>query len=296
MLPLFDLHCDTFSELYKTKQKFEKNSLHISLEKARCFSPYVQICAIWSDYRYSDDTVFSQCLNNISFLREQGITTCTKLNNNRKNSFILSVEDARLLNNDLTRLDTLYHLGMRALTLNWKDKSCIGGGWNTNDSLSAFGKNVVKRASELGIIVDLSHSSTQVFYDALDLCKDFHRVPIASHSNSYSVCNHKRNLTDNQFIELSKMGSLVGISLSPDHLGGTGICDIMKHIYHYLTLGGERNVCLGCDFDGIASLPDGFKSIADLKLLYASVKKEFGKQTAENIFYNNAYFYFTNNL
>ena len=296
MLPLFDLHCDTFSELYKTKQKFEKNSLHISLEKSSCFSPYVQICAIWSDYRYSDDTAFSQCLNNITYLKEQGFAICTKLSANRNNTFILSIEDARLLNGDLSRLDTLYNLGVRALTLNWKDKSCIGGGWNTNYSLSFFGKAVVKRASELGIIIDLSHSSPQVFYEALDLCKNYQKTPIASHSNSYSVCNHKRNLSDNQFIELSKISSLVGISLSPEHLGGTGICDIMKHIYHYLALGGERNVCLGCDFDGITSLPDGFKSIADLKLLYTSLEKEFGEQIAQNIFYNNAYSYFSKKL
>ena len=55
MIPLFDLHCDTFLELYKKGQKIEKNNLHISLDKVVSFAPYIQICAIWSDYRLSND-------------------------------------------------------------------------------------------------------------------------------------------------------------------------------------------------------------------------------------------------
>ena len=71
----------------------------------------------------------------------------------------LAVEGANLLGGDILRLDKLYSDGVRFLTLVWKGTSCIGGAWDTDEGLSSFGREVVKRCSELGIVVDLSHAS-----------------------------------------------------------------------------------------------------------------------------------------
>ncbi len=297
MLPLFDLHCDTFSELYKTGQQINNNSLHISLEKLKNFSPYIQICAIWSDYRYSNDEAYKKCLDSIKYMRKQDIGFSTNLSKLNKYNFILGIEDARLLNYDLSRLDTLYSLGVRVLTLNWKDNGCIGGSWNTSLPLTAFGKNVIKRASELGIIIDLSHSSSSVFEEVIGLAKIFSFSPIASHSNSFAICNHKRNLTDEQFKQLCELKSIVGISFVPEHLSkDASIYDILKHAYHFLSLGGENTICLGSDFDGVSTLPSGITSVKDLSTLYSILKKELGSKITNKIFFENAYSFFQRNL
>ncbi len=297
MISLFDLHCDTFLELYNTNQSILNSSLHISLRKTKHFKPYIQIASIWSDYKLSDDEAYKKCLDVIDYISAQNLSIVTAPSLLNNPSFILGIEDARLLNGNIKRLDTLYSKGVRVLTLNWKGISCIGGSWDTNCSLTNFGKIVVERCKELGIIIDLSHSSEETFSEVIKLSQALDFIPIASHSNSFSVCDHKRNLSDTQFLELCRLGSLAGISLASEHLGNNaGISHISRHIEHYLNLNGESNVCLGCDFDGIASLPSGIKSIEDLYELYYIFVKNFGKEITEKIFFKNAFSFFSKQL
>lgn len=297
MTALFDLHCDTLLEAYNNGFNINDSNLHISLNKAKCFKPYVQVTSIWSDYRLDNDTAFEKACNVIKYYRSLDLNFCTELNEFSENSFILGIEDARLLNNDISRLDVLYKLGVRVLTLNWKGVSCIGGAFDTDFGLTAFGKNVVKHCSELGIIVDMSHSSICSFYDVLELSYKYGFIPIASHSNSFSICNHPRNLDDSQFKALRDMESIVGISLASEHLGKNAtIYTIIKHILHYLSLGGEKTIALGCDFDGVSCLPIGIKSICDLNKLYSLLEKEVGKEIANNIFFKNANTFFNKYL
>lgn len=298
-IPLFDLHCDTLSEIYKKKTDLSDISLHISLEKASGFSPYIQIGAIWSDYRYDNDTAYSfykKCLN---YINKQKIPLTTVLPTSALPCFVLAIEDARLLNNDLNRLYSLYYDGVRVITLNWRGNSCIGGGWDTDYGLSDFGFNVVKACYEKGITVDLSHSSLLTQKDVLNLAVKLGFTPIFSHSNSYYVCKHNRNLKDEIFKEIVSLGGIVGISLCPEHLDNIKQADfysIIKHVHHYLHLNGERNISLGCDFDGIASLPTGFKSIKDLESLYSLFLIEFGPKITNKIFFYNAYSFFEKHL
>lgn len=293
MLPFFDLHCDTFLELYNKRQKIKDNTLHISLEKAKNFSPYVQIGAIWSDNYLTDDEAFIKCLLVIDYIKNQNINLVTNLHCLRKSNFILGIEDARLLNGNLSRLDTLYSLGVRILTLNWKGESIIGGGFDTSFPLTDFGKLVIKRCGNLGIIVDLSHSSVETFTDTINLATHFEFTPIASHSNSFSICSHRRNLTDAQFKELVNLKSLVGISFVPEHLGeNASVYTIIQHINHFLDLGGENTIALGSDFDGVNNLPNGINSIDSLHMLHSALVNEFGEKITNKIFFENAYSYF----
>lgn len=289
MIPLFDLHCDTLYELYKHNESISDNDLHISLKKANNFSPYIQICAIWSDSSLSNEDAYQNYLKIIDFTR---LKFTAKARDLKQRSFILSVEDARILNGDLSRLDRLYNDGVRFLTFNWRGASVIGGGWDTEFPLTDFGKQALFRSLDLGIVPDISHSSNATCEEILDICEKHNSFAIASHSNSISVCNHKRNLSDVLFRRLVKQKSLVGISLAGEHLNNdkkATIDDILKHIYHYLSLGGEDTVCLGCDFDGVSSLPTGISSIKDLDKLYLKLDKSFGEEIAKKIFFKNAY-------
>lgn len=289
-IPLFDLHCDTITELYKQKLSLSDAPLHISLEKAKGFSPYTQVLSVWTDKNDRDDEGYFHFLECINYFNKQIKASSTELP-----KFILGVEDARLLSNKIDRLQTLYDYGVRVLTLCWQGESCIGGGWNTSKSLTPFGVQVVQKCAYLGVVVDLSHSSLQVQQQVIELAHKHGFIPIFSHSNSYSVCNHKRNIFDKTFEDIVELGGLVGISLCCEHLANDGqasIRTVIKHIEHFLTLRGENTLCLGCDLDGVSCLPNGICSIADLSQLYFACISEFGKDITTKLFFSNAHNYF----
>ena len=291
MIPLFDLHCDTLFELYKNNSSIDSNNLHISYNKARCYSPYIQIGAIWSDKALNDKEAYCQYQRVINYISSQNIFFATKASLLRERSFILAIEDARILCNDISILDELYSDGIRILGLNWSGVNSIGGAWDTTASLTSFGKDVVKRCCELGIIVDISHSNEKTSKEVIALCKLMGGYVIASHSNAFGVFKHYRNLSDELFYMLKDTNSIVGISLATIHLGNfdVDISCVLKHIEHFLMLGGENNICLGCDFDGVDKLPAGINSIADLTKLYEKVKFAFGEFFCKKLFFSNAY-------
>ena len=299
MIPLFDLHCDTLLELYKNNEDIRENNLHISLNKAKKFSPYIQVCAIWSDASLSNDEAFKNYINVRSYALNTGISFTTGASKLKQNAFILSVEDARLLNGDISRISSLYNDGVRLLTLNWQGTSIIGGAWDTNEGLTAFGKDVVKSCLELGIITDISHSSIKSSEEIYEICFSYNKPLIASHSNSFSICNHKRNLSDELFKKILLSKGLVGISLAKEHISYKNIVssdDILEHIYHYLSLGGENVIALGCDFDGVSSLPCDINSINELDALYSKIVNAFGENIAKKIFFYNSYSFMLKNL
>lgn len=291
MIPLFDLHCDTLLELYNNQESIESNSLHVSFDKCVGISPYVQIGAIWSCKHLSDEDAFINYKCAVNYLKGINIPFSKSISKLRDKSFILAIEDGRLLASKLERLDELYKDGVRVFGLNWNDDNILGGGWNTASPLTAFGENTIIRCCELGIIVDVSHSNEATASKAIDLCFKHRGFCIASHSNSLTIYNHKRNISDELFKKLVNCGGIVGISLVPEHLtcNSASVDDILNHIEHFLKLGGEKGIALGCDFDGTTRLPKEFNSIKDLPTLYEKIKNSFGRSIAENIFFYNAY-------
>jgi len=74
------------------------------------------------------------------------------------------------------------------------------------------------------------------------------------------------------------------------------INDILRHIDYYLSLGAQNSLCLGCDFDGVSSLPREINDISDLDKLYLSIEKRFGKKICDKIFFENAYTFTVKNI
>jgi len=309
-----DLHCDTAYEIYKSKSGLNKNNYHIDTERAKIFNRYSQIFAIWSDNDKTDDENYEDFFRVRNYfienLCENDIILCkSKLEyeeNKSKNCAFLSVEGGKLLSDDLSRLDVLYENGARFLTIVWNGSCKIGGEFNTDEGLTDFGKKVVKRCEELGIIVDLSHGSDRLVSDVLEIAK---KPVIASHSSSRSIiagcCPDKktlakRNLSDEQFHEIKKRGGIVGISLCRGHIadenGPVTIKDVIKHIDYYMSLGGENTVCFGCDFDG-AEVPEDVGDITGIVKICAELKKiGYDDTLIENIMYKNADNFIVRNL
>ncbi len=294
----FDLHCDTALELYLQKEPLKDGALHVSLKKADAFDTYIQTMAIWSDKYLSDEAAYLQFLKAALNLKGEMaennvplIKNASTLPQNRC-GIILAVEDARILAGDLTRLDNLYRLGVRFLTLTWGGVTCIGGSHDTDAPLTAFGRAVVSACFKGGIFPDLSHASRAVTDEVLTMAETVGKPVIATHSNSYAVHPHTRNLTDAEFTRIRDVGGIVGISLCRPHLSNEpcGISAVIRHTQHFLSLGGEDTVCLGCDLDGIDTPPDGISSVADLPKLYeAMLAAGISEEIAEKIFFGNAY-------
>ena len=315
MSRLFDLHCDTISEIYKSKESLLSNTRAISLDKFSGFDQKAQVFAIWSDNQLTEDEAFVNFLHTAtefrSHLEENTnlIRLCTsgeELESTSKDgllSAILAVEDARLLANDLSRLERIYESGVRILTLGWKGNSCIGGSYDTDGGLTEFGFEVLKECENLGITVDVSHLSEKSFWDVAGKAQ---KPFIASHSNCHILCDHRRNITDIQFRTIVSSGGICGINLVGKHLAkrlpGEKALDpsevldaVCSHIEHFSAIAPE-NICLGLDFDGTEPLA-GLESVDKTPMLFEALTNRGMDETqAENIFYNNAYNFFLKNL
>lgn len=308
---LFDLHCDTATRLLAENQGLDDNTFHISLKKAEKYNSFAQVMAIWTHKKFTDAQGYARFFEVLQNLENE-----VKINSARaelaknsqdinsllsqgKRALIVSVEDARILENDITRLDSLHSSGVRMMTLNWSGETCIGGAHNTNTGLSDFGIQVVEKCFEKGIIPDISHSSFKGAKMALELAVEHQKPIVASHSDSYFVNPHTRNLQDDDFITIQKLGGLVGINLCPEHLAHNGdatLSDVIKHIEHYLSLGGENAVALGCDLDG-TDLPQGFDSVSDIEKIAEELSRlNYTNELIEKITFSNALDFFNKTL
>ena len=275
---IFDAHCDTLSVMLDTNQKFLNNRCDIDLERQRLYNSYIQIfaCFIAPEYR---SCALERCINMIDLFHNQGICG------------ILSIEGGDMITS-LPILRTLYRLGVRIAALTWNYSNHIASGADEKDhrrGLTEFGKRVVLEMNRIGMYVDVSHLNDKSFYDIAEISS----MPIiATHSNSRAVCGHRRCLTDDMFRLIIKSGGCVGINLYPPFLEDSGNADInsiIRHIEHFMALGGEDNIGIGADFDGTDGiLPDGINGCDDLyKIFDKLLQLNYTYEQVEKISHKN---------
>ncbi len=289
---LYDLHCDTPYRIFQEKLSFEDDRLQVSARRLFAFDRVMQVFAIWCDHHRTDQEAYADFWD----VRRTFLDALDRSHLPEEFSFCLAVEDARLLCGDIERLDLLHGAGVRFLTLMWHGSTLVGGACDTEDPLMPFGRQVVRRCFALGITPDVSHASRRVIEEVAELSAEAERPFVATHSNSYAVVPHRRNLTDYHFDLIKNSGGIVGISMAPRHLSSSdrcGLADIIAHIDHYFALGGEDHICLGCDFDGIDACPTGMESVDRLPHL-ASEMARLGYTDVQinKLFYQNAQNYF----
>ncbi len=280
-----DSHCDTMCELLRDNDELFNNNRHISLFKMKAYRSYVQFFAAWIDEKEENwfshacaiiDKFYSELeKNKDSMMLIADDDDLHKVLDNNLTGAILAVEDGRALCGKLSNLRTLYRLGVRAMTLAWNHDNDITDGTLTknNKGLTAFGKEVVQEMNRIGMIVDVSHLPKKSFWDVLKITS---RPVIASHSNAYAVHAHPRNLDDEQIRAMIENGGVIGVSVYPEFLNGgekASVDDVIRHIDHILSLGGEKNLGIGTDFDGIPTLPSEIEHVGHLYRLFDKMKK-----------------------
>lgn len=275
---LIDTHCDTIKKAFDQNGSLFKNTFHVDLDRCN-FSEYTQFFAAFIHPMYKDrahehaidligkfKTEVKESNGKIAFCK----SFADYLENKGKIKAFLSLEGGDPIG-DLETLDYFYDEGIRLIALTWNHSNHIAGGADDVEGkcgLSDFGKCVVERMDEIGIITDVSHLNDRSFWEVLECSK---KPVIASHSNSRKICNHRRNLTDEQFLAIKERNGYVGINLYPPFLNESGVAkisDVISHIEHFLSLGGENNIGIGADFDGVESLPHGITGFWDIYKIF----------------------------
>lgn len=305
--PVFDLHCDTalalLGDKFENTDSLRKNEFHIDLERAGTLPGYAQCFACFTSplEKLPDNLtvigVFERELATI--LRETEANsdlirlayTPQEIRENRANGFMsamLTIEGPAGFDYNPELLDDLYKIGFRITTLSWNERNPLTGSCVTGGGLTEQGREYVRQAQKVGMAVDVSHISDEAFWNIIDIAN---KPIIASHSNSRSLWNHPRNLTDEMYLAICKTDGTAGINLYSDFLGNNPTIDtVCDHILHFLQLAGDdKHLSLGSDFDGIDAMPQGISGVQDYpKLADRLSERGLSDETIENIFWNNA--------
>lgn len=159
------------------------------------------------------------------------------------------IEGAHPLEGKIENLDILFEQGLRVAGLTHFFDNRLGGSLHgiSGEGLTEFGQEVIRRADELGVILDVAHSSPAMVQDVLALTE---RPVILSHGGLKGICNTERNLSDELMLAIAERGGLLGVGF-----WGGAVCDdsplgVVKSIRYAIDLMGIKHVALGSDYDG----------------------------------------------
>ena len=306
-IPVFDLHCDTAYVLLgqdlNSAGSLAENSGHIDLKRAGELAGYAQCFACYT-------TSIPEFMNNLSpiVVFERELATIQReidknsgriaiayspdeIRENQKNgimSAILTLEGTAGIDYNPALLEDLQMIGFRIASLGWNEKNPLTGSNLTGGGLTDQGREFVREAQRLGILVDVSHISDEGFWDIMDMTQ----APIvATHSNSRALCGHPRNLTDDMFRAICRTGGMAGYNMCDEFTGENPTLDtVCDHIFHFMEMDPDgTHIALGGDLDGIDFAPAGFDGVQSWpKLADRLLERGLDEKTLRNIFWNNA--------
>ncbi len=274
--PVFDAHVDTVLDLARGRSlRARSETGHVDLPRLRDGGVRFQVFALYIEPQYKPDRALARVLELWDTLTRaladaaDQIVLCrapadldAALASGRIGA-VLSIEGGEAVGTDLALLRAVHALGVRALGLTWNQRNAIADGageQRAQGGLTEFGHTVVAEMNRLGMVVDVSHLCERSFWDVLEASR---QPVVASHSNARALCDHVRNLTDEQIRALASAGGVMGMNFfstfvdaDPDRADVVRVCD---HVEHIAGLVGPAHVGLGSDFDGISRTPAGLE-------------------------------------
>tara|TARA_Y100000588_G_scaffold342488_1_gene387311 strand:- start:48 stop:962 length:915 start_codon:yes stop_codon:yes gene_type:complete len=290
-----------------TRQNILKNQFHIDLEKLKHARSYIQCFALYSDLKDCEAKgldPWTYILELYALVRDEIETTggllevvksvkeAEEVHAKGHLAALLTIEDGGIVYEDMNRLDTLYKMGIRMLSLTWDYSNSLGHPNMPETShmgLTAFGHDVVERMNELGMIIDVSHLSDKGFWEIIEKSKS---PVVASHSNARAVMAHRRNLDDKMIRALGNQGGVMGLNFCPyfvaDKEDQLYVNDLAKHVLHSINKGGIDCVAIGTDFDGMNGNLE-IRHIGEMDKLYLGLQRAgLTTDQVDKIFYKNA--------
>ncbi len=263
-----DAHFDLLCFVYEKRAKGETRVIEKYFYEDWLKNNFnIIVSSIFIDSIFIPEMALRNALDQISCLYEEIAETPEKImlcknyidiekaEKEKKIGILMSLEGSEPIGNDLFLLRTFYELGVRFIGLAWNRRTyCTDGIPVCKDvrkqyGLTDLGIDVLAKAKELGMIVDVSHLTDQGFEDVMT----FYDMPvIASHSNCRSLTGHLRNLTDEQMKKIAQRGGVVGINsfslfLNMEPLKAS-ISDMAEHMNHMRNIMGTDHIGLGFDF------------------------------------------------
>ena len=306
---LIDAHADTISRALLRDQNqrslYINDTLDVDFSRLSEFDAPVQVFALWLSDRFVE-TAFEQTNLQIDFFEEQvamhsdmieialDLDDIRRIAGEGRISAILAIEGGEALMGEIDNLDHFFNRGVRIFAPVWNRENELGFGQATGSTqgLKPFGFEVIQRMDELGMIMDVSHLNEAGFWDAHNTST---RPYMASHSNAYAVMPHNRNLRDDQILAIVERGGVIGFNMFPRIIapGDTvTLDDVIAHFRHFIELGAGNHIGLGCDFDGIPSMPEGISCVSSLHMFGDLLTNEFGEYVAFRVMEGNFYEFF----
>ncbi len=305
---VFDAHCDVLQDVLEGKRRLGERSAegHVDLPRLREGGVTAQIFALFVRPDHFPRGAASQALRLLdAFYQElddnaDQLTLATRARDieraktEGKVAGILSLEGAEALEGDLRLLRVFYRLGVRNVGLTWNLRNAAADGVDearSGSGLTNFGVQLVQEMNRLGIMVDISHLSPAGVRDVLQLSE---APVIASHSNAYALCPHRRNLTDEQLTSIAAKGGVVGVTFVPrfvtvDENQATRE-KVLEQIDYLVKIMGVDHVGLGSDFDGFfgSEKVQGLEDVTRLPGLTAGlVERGYSQEEVKKILGGN---------
>ncbi len=317
---VLDAHFDVLLDVLHYRQKGERKVLErLHLPALKKAGVNAVICSLFIMDDILPEGALRNALDQISALQEElsesgeYIALCRTVKEadaaaaSGKIALFLSLEGAEPIGSDLFLLRTFYDLGVRFLGITWSRRNYAADGCafssenapRIEGGLTKFGRELVEKACELGMVIDVSHLNDPGFFEVAEMVK---KPFIASHSNCRSLCSSPRNLTDAQIMKLAQSGGVMGMNsysaFSADIRPHRTAEKLLEHIDHIIELAGADHVGLGMDlFDVLASLRiadpqtqhgDLFKDHAEAEEKFLRlIKERYPKRTADKILGGN---------
>ncbi len=200
--------------------------------------------------RCADRVAIARCPDDLRRLKLEG-----------RHGIMLGIENGYAIGKDIKNVEAFRNRGVVYMTLchNGDNDICDSAkGNNEHGGVSQFGADVIREMNRVGMMVDLSHGGEKSFYDALDISA---QPIVCSHSSAKVLCDHPRNLTDDQMRALAQKGGVAQVTFYHGFLkseGEASIIDAIAHLNHMVKIMGVEHVGIGTDFDG----DGGVKGIA----------------------------------
>lgn len=271
---IIDTHCDALLKLQLARRDFNEpgkeilfkndETLDTNFARLRAGNVKVQFFAIFIEPDVPTDEKWQHALEQIDLFYTEVIGENSHMKHIREWSQIgelgqnetgavLTLEGAEAFGNDLVKLRHLYRLGVLSIGLMWNEANLCGDGAGEprGAGLTTLGKEVIKLNNAHHVLTDVSHASVHSFWDMIEIAD----YPFASHSNARAICDHPRNLYDDQVKALFANNGFIQVVFYPPFIKADSetatITDLIKHIDHLCALGGVDQIGFGSDFDGI---------------------------------------------
>ncbi len=300
---IFDAHSDLPTFVYDERKKGKRRVLEENFERFFGNTITARVMAIWTRkerrnqaLRYVLEAVNSlkkDIAEGESFELVTNVKEMRKAIESGRIALWLGLEGGEPIEDSTDLLEVFYSLGLRVLTLTWSLRNAIGDGVfeRTKGGLTNFGIEVIGKAEELGIVIDLSHINEAGFWDAMETTS----FPvIASHSNAKRLCSNPRNLSDEQIKAIAERDGVVGAVAIPSfvHKNEPTLEKYVEHIEYMVELAGYRHVGLGFDFvyylEGWSGKSiRGFENEEKIPALIELLEERFSEKEVEAITFRN---------